>query len=233
MTDKDNISSLETLIGYKFSDPNLLERALTHSSLSAKNNGIHDLERLEFLGDRVLGLMVAEELWRRYPDLKEGELAPRLNALVRKETCAKAAKALGLDQLVRLSPFEEEAGGRDKKAILGDVCEAFLGALYIDGGLKAAKGAFNVFWVQNFEKLSRAHRDPKTTLQEWSQDKRLGVPIYKELSRKGPAHRPSFEIEVSVKGYKPTRGTGTSKRNAQMSAAKEFLMRENLWENYE
>lgn len=226
-----NLEALEKSVGYKFKDPSLLDRALTHSSLSAKGNGVRDLERLEFLGDRVLGLMVAEELWRRYPDLDEGELAPRLNALVRKETCAKAAKALGLDQFVRLSSVEEEAGGREKNAILGDVCEAFLGALYIDGGLSAAQGVFGLFWKANLEKLSKRHKDAKTTLQEWSQERKLGVPVYNVKENRGPAHEPLFVIEVLVKGFGAASGQGSSKRSAQMEAAKSFLLREKVWKN--
>ncbi len=233
MASDEEIQWLEKKIGHHFNDQTLLVRALTHSSLSSKGNGIRDLERLEFLGDRVLGLMVAEELWRRFPELEEGDLAPRLNALVRKETCAKGAIALGLDQLVRMSSFEEDAGGRKKKAILGDVCEAFLGALYIDGGLKAAQNAFAIFWLPNFEDLSKAHRDPKTVLQEWSQDKKLGVPSYREIGRDGPAHEPLFEIKVSVKGFDHAVATGTSKRDAQMQAAKVFLIREKLWKENE
>lgn len=223
----DDIEALENRVGHRFADRKLLERALTHSSLSG--GGMRDLERLEFLGDRVLGLLTAEELWRRYPDLEEGELAPRLNALVRKETCAKAAIALGLDSLVRMSPHEEASGGRRKKAILGDACEAFLGALYIDGGLSVARRAFDLFWTPNIEELSKAHRDAKTTLQEWSQQKRKGPPHYAVVSSGGPAHAPAFVIEAIVDGYAPARGEGRSKRSAQMAAAEAFLIREGVW----
>ena len=109
------------------------------------------------------------------------------------------------------------------------MCEAFLGALYIDGGIDAARLPFDRYWVANFETLSDAHRDPKTVLQEWSQEKKLGVPVYKEVSREGPAHDPSFEIKVKVKGYESAVAVGKSKRVAQMKAAKTFLLRENLW----
>ena len=227
--DEAGITALEARVGHVFADRAVLERALTHSSLSARGNNIRDLERREFLGDRVLGLMVAEALWRRHPDMSEGELAPRLNALVRKETCARAAIALGLDALVRLSAYEDQAGGRRKNAILGDVCEAFLGALYIDGGLDAARRAFALFWEPNLETLSKRHRDAKTELQEWSQERKLGVPVYEVIASDGPAHRPSFEIEVRVEGYKPARGQGSSKRSAQMKAARAFLVQEKIW----
>ena len=227
MTSKE-LLEFQDKIGHRFSDEELLLRALTHSSLSS-NSKIGDLERLEFLGDRVLGLLTAEELWRRYPKMQEGDLAPRLNALVRKETCAKASLALGLDKLVRLSAQEDSAGGRTKNAILGDVCESFLGALYVDGGLEAARKAYALFWTPNFEALAKRHRDAKTTLQEWSQDKRLGPPKYSVVSSDGPAHAPAFTIEVDVSGFEPATGGGRSKRQAQMEAATVFLIREGVW----
>jgi ribonuclease-3 len=224
---KDAIEALERRVGHKFADATLLTRALTHSSLSGK--GVRDLERLEFLGDRVLGLLTAEALWRLYPDLEEGDLAPRLNALVRKETCAKAALALGLDGLIRMSPHEEASGGRTKQAILGDACEALLGALYIDGGLEAARRAFDLFWTPNLEDLSKAHRDAKTTLQEWSQNQKKGPPHYRVIWSGGPAHAPAFVVEASIDGYRPAIGEGRSKRGAQMAAAEVFLIREGVW----
>jgi ribonuclease-3 len=225
MTDA-SFDALEARIGHRFSDRSLLECALTHASLAA---GDRDLERLEFLGDRVLGLLTADLLFRLYPDFNEGELAPRLNALVRKETCAKAADAFGLDALLRMSPQEDAAGGRRKTAILGDACEALLGALYLDGGLDAARRAYDLFWTPNLESLSRAHRDPKTTLQEWSQERRKGAPTYVVVSSGGPAHAPAFEIEVNVPGFSPARGAGKSKREAQMNAAEAFLIKERVW----
>lgn len=222
------LAALQERVGHKFADQTLLKRALTHSSL-ATTSKVGDLERLEFLGDRVLGLMAAEILWRKYPKMREGELAPRLNALVRKETCAKAAISWGLDKLVKMSTQEEESGGRHKKAILGDVAEAFLGALYIDGGLDAARKAFDLFWTPNLEALSVQHRDSKTTLQEWSQERGLGAPKYEVVNSEGPAHKPAFTIDVAVKGYPPVRAEGQSKRAAQMAAAAAFLVREKVW----
>ncbi len=232
MTGADkSLSAIEDRIGHRFSDRALVERALTHSSLSNQRNGVRDLERLEFLGDRVLGLMAADALWRAYPDMEEGELAPRLNMLVRKETCAKAALAFGLDKAVRLSSHEEGSGGRKKVAILGDVCEAFLGALYIDGGLEAAWKAFDQFWKPNLSTLAKRHRDAKTELQEWSQERALGIPDYRVIDQAGPAHRPHFTIEVHLDGFQPVSAAGSSKRNAQMKAAEAFLIREGIWSN--
>jgi ribonuclease-3 len=224
----EGLEALEARIGRKFNDRALLERSLTHSSLSGNESG-RDLERLEFLGDRVLGLFVAEALYKRFPDMVEGELAPRLNALVRKETCAKAAVALGLDRLVRMSAHEDAAGGRQKTAILGDVAEAFLGALYLDGGLESARAAYDLFWTPNLDILAQAHRDPKTALQEWSQERRRGTPEYVVVSSGGPAHAPAFEVEVKVEGFHPARGQGRSKREAQIEAALAFLLRERVW----
>ncbi|MEZ5922042.1 MAG: ribonuclease III [Parvularculaceae bacterium] len=224
------LAALQERIGWTFKEPQLLKRALTHSSLAASSK-IGDLERLEFLGDRVLGILTAEELWRRFPKMREGDLAPRFNALVRKETCAKAALAFGLDEVIRMSAQEEESGGRKKKAILGDVCEAFLGALYIDGGLEAARKAFDFYWLPNLEQLSKRHRDAKTTLQEWSQERGLGAPKYEVVDSQGPAHAPAFTIDVHVKGHKSVRAEGQSKRAAQMAAAAAFLVREKVWAN--
>lgn len=232
MTQPD-FSALEDALGWVFEDKTLLSRALTHSSLSGGVRKVRDLERLEFLGDRVLGLLTAEELWRRYPDFEEGEMAPRLNVLVRKETCAKAALHFGLDKHIMMSAWEEDAGGRKKKAILGDVMEALLGALYVDGGLKAARGVYNQFWTPNFEALSKYHRDSKTALQEWSQQRKLGTPDYIVLEADGPAHSPAFAVEVRVKGRKTAQGHGKSKRKAQMAAARAFLIREGVWSDDE
>lgn len=226
----DALAGLEARVGYAFRDRSLLERALTHASLAA---GAADLERLEFLGDRVLGLLTAEALCKAYPAMAEGDLAPRLNALVRRETCAKAALAFGLDAALRLSPQEDAAGGRRKTAILGDACEAFLGALYVDGGLDVARRAYDLFWTPNLARLSEGYRDAKTALQEWSQERRRGAPVYTVVASGGPAHAPAFEIEVVVTGYKPARGEGKSKREAQMHAAEAFLLREGVWTEHD
>lgn len=222
----DGLESLQDRIGYAFRDVGLLERALTHSSVSSAAS---DLERLEFLGDRVLGLLTADALCRAYPEMDEGELAPRLNALVRRETCAKAALAFGLDALLRMSPQEDAVGGRRKTAILGDACEAFLGALFVDGGLDAARRAYDLYWTPHLDALSHGHRDAKTALQEWSQERRRGAPAYEVVAAGGPAHAPAFEIEVRVAGFEPARGRGKSKREAQMHAAEAFLLREGVW----
>ncbi len=229
----EDTGALEKRIGHRFSDHSLLARALTHSSLSGGDRVVRDLERLEFLGDRVLGLLTAETLWRDYPHYAEGDMAPRLNALVRKETCARAAQFFGVEKYIRMSEWEAQSGGRKKKAILGDVMEALLGALYIDGGLEAARHVYDQFWTPNLEDLSKLHKDPKTALQEWSQNKKLGTPDYDVIDSEGPAHAPAFTVEVKVKGKKPSQGQGRSKREAQMEAARLFLVREGVWSDDE
>ncbi len=226
---KKDLDQLQNTLDYQFKDITLLERAVTHSSLSNEAENTKSLERLEFLGDRVLGLMTAETLWRRYPEFSEGDMAPRLNALVRKETCAKAARVIGLHDAIRLSPAEEDSGGREKDAILGDACEALLGALYIDGGLEAAQKAFDLYWLKDFDNLASRYRDSKTTLQEWAQAKLKSTPRYIVLENTGPAHAPIFTVEVTVEGIAPETASGTSKRAAQSLAAQKMLLREKIW----
>lgn len=211
-------------MGHRFDDRSLFERALTHSSVNGQR--VADLERLEFLGDRVLGLLTAEALWRRFPSLSEGDLAPRLNAMVRKETCAAAARHWALGQALRLSSGEDRAGGREKTAILGDACEALLGAIYVDGGLEAARAAYETYWIANFDVLAADPIDPKTALQEWAQERGLGVPIYRDVKKTGPDHRPTFTVEAIVGDLLPAEASGTSKREAQMRAAADILARE-------
>ncbi len=223
----DAAHAVEAALGHHFKDRSLLERALTHASLSGR--GVKDLERLEFLGDRVLGLLTAEALWRRFPDLDEGELAPRLNALVRKETCADAARAWAVGPALLLSVGEERNGGREKTAILGDACEALLGAIYIDGGLAAASTAYDTYWGAKFDALTARHQDAKTALQEWAQERRYGTPRYRDLERSGPDHSPLFTVEVSVGDLHPVTAKGKNKRDAQMKAATEMLVREGVW----
>ena len=225
-----SLDDLQIRLGHRFGNPDLLKRALTHASMRGARGDGGVLERLEFLGDRVLGLMVAEALWRRYPEAPEGELSRRLNALVRAETCAEAALALELDAHLVLAPGEESAGGRKKPGILSDACEAVLGALYIDGGLDAARKAFDLFWTPNLERLTAQPDDPKTALQEWSQARGLGAPDYEIVSKEGPDHAPAFEIAVTVAGFASARGGGASKRAAERAAAEAFLTRENIRE---
>ncbi|ADM09734.1 ribonuclease III [Parvularcula bermudensis HTCC2503] len=227
----DAAAAVEAAVGHRFDDRSLLARALTHASVS--QDGLKDLERLEFLGDRVLGLLAADLLWRRFPDMAEGELAPRLNALVRRETCADAARHWKLGEAVRMSAGEERTGGRNKDAILGDACESLLGAIYIDGGLGAAKTAFETYWTPRVEELIDDHADAKTALQEWAQEKGLGTPSYRDIDRDGPDHAPIFTVAVVVQGLESAEARGPNKRSAQMQAARSILVREGVWPSHD
>jgi ribonuclease III len=214
-----DLGSLEQKLGHRFSDPALLERALTHASTTSS----HSNERLEFLGDRVLGLVVAETLHSRYPQESEGALTIRFHALVRAEACARVAEAAGLRAYVRHS------GGFDsaRAAILSDVCEAVIAALYLDGGMAAARLFIENYWTDMLDdsSLSAEMRDAKTRLQEWAQGRGLPAPAYREIARTGPAHAPRFTIEVSIQDEAPETGEGGSKREAEQEGAAKLLTR--------
>ncbi|MBW7837452.1 MAG: ribonuclease III [Sphingomonadales bacterium] len=214
MTDGD-LSPLYDSLGYRFQSSALLRQALSHASLAGDVN----YERLEFLGDRVLGLVVAEWLLERYPKLKEGPLAQRLAALVKRETLAEAAKDLDLARYVLMSRGAEDEGGRTKPAILADCCEAVIGAIYLDGGLEAARGLIRRAWARFFDGLGEAARHAKTDLQEWAQGRGLPAPTYREVERSGPDHAPQFVVAVDVEGFEPVTGEGSSKRTAEVAAA--------------
>lgn len=199
----------------------MLKRALTHSSANAALSN----ERLEFFGDRVLGLIAAEKLHALYPADAEGALALKFNALVRQETCAKAAEAAGLaDQLI-LASSEASSGGRRKAAILAGACEAVIAALYLDGGFGAARRFVECYWGEAFGALDRDMRDSKTMLQEWAQARQgdTSAPVYSLVRREGPDHAPRFLVEVSVSGLAAHTGEGGSKREAEQDAAKNML----------
>lgn len=214
------MSELETRLGHTFKDKDLLTRALTHASASSTVSN----ERLEFLGDRVLGLVIAEKLHHLFPEDPEGILALKLNALVRSEACARAAEKVGLGEFLILANSEVASGGRKKAAILAGACEAVIAALYLDGGFAVARNFIEKNWEEQFSGLSRDMRDAKTALQEWSQAKKGGVaPIYKLIKREGPDHAPRFAVEVSVAGQEPVTGEGSSKREAEQAAARAML----------
>jgi ribonuclease-3 len=208
-------------LGHVFRDRDLLKRALTHSSANAHASN----ERLEFLGDRVLGLIAAEKLHALYPDDAEGALALKFNALVRQETCAKAAEAAGLAEHLILAASESNSGGRRKAAILAGACEAVIAALYEDGGVDAARRFVECYWARDFGALDREMRDSKTMLQEWAQSRRgdTTAPVYALVSRSGPDHAPHFVVEVSVTGQSSQSGQGGSKREAEQDAARNML----------
>jgi len=204
-------------ISHDFTDPSLLERALTHASATAPG-GI-DNERMEFLGDRVLGLVVADALMARFPAASEGEMAPRLNKLVRRETCAQVARALDLGSFLRLAPAEERQGGRDKTAILANAMEAVIAALYLDGGLEVARRFILAHWEDAFEEVAQVPRDSKTVLQELLHARGLSHPDYRTVERSGSDHAPVFTVEVDGGEAGTARGQGASKRAAEQAAA--------------
>lgn len=218
------LDSIQARLGYQFKDKKLLECALTHSSYGDGRRKVRDNERLEFLGDRVLGLLTAEVLFHTAPDDKEGKLARRLNALVRKETCARVARKLGLGDALFMSPSEERQGGREKLSILGDACEALIAALYIDGGRASVQAFYDEYWTNEIKLVTQSsNKDPKTELQEKAASFGYGLPTYVVTERSGPDHRPLFVIKVDIEGLGSALGTGKSKKDAERFAALHLL----------
>jgi len=214
-----------TILGYRFRDPALLSEALTHASLDGgrKEKRGPDNERLEFLGDRVLGLVIATHLLETFPQADAGALARRYNSLVRRETLAKIARTLDLGAYLRMSKAEDSSGGRNKSAMLADGCEAVIAALYLDGGLEAASAFIHTHWAPLVGRDGQAGRDAKTALQEWAHAAGLHPPMYEEVERSGPAHDPHFVVAASLEGHPQVTGEGTSKRRAQQAAAATLL----------
>lgn len=206
-------------LGYDFHDPQLLEMALTHPSLGKPASN----QRLEFLGDAVLGLVVTEMLYQQYPNENEGELARRLASLVRGETLAAIAQDLKLGDALRLSAGEAAAGGRSASSNLEDALEALIGAIYLDGGLDAARNFIEPHWKKRADTITTPPKDAKTSLQEWAQARGLPVPSYVVSDQSGPAHAPQFTVEVTVKGQPAKSGTAPSKRAAEQAAAAKLL----------
>ncbi|WP_339834228.1 ribonuclease III [uncultured Parvibaculum sp.] len=217
-------AALEKKLSYEFKDKGLLARALTHPSTGPEN-----YQRLEFLGDRVLGLAVADWLLRLFPDADEGELAIRFNALVRKEACAEVAARIDLGRFIIMGAGEEKAGGRQKSAILADGCEALIAALYLDGGMAAATRFITREWAQLVDKHEEIPQDAKTALQEWAHAQGLPAPSYRQTARSGPDHAPEFTVEVVVGDSKPLTGKGNSKRQAEQAAARALLETAGVW----
>lgn len=217
-------------LGFAFKNRSLVELALTHASARPSLKPNEDNERLEFLGDRVLGLAVAELLTQTFPEASEGELARRYNQLVRAETCAEIAKEWELGPLILMSGGEAESGGREKKTILANACEAVLGAIFIEGGYQAARDVVFRFWATELAGLDLAAPDAKSILQEWVQGRRLSLPRYVEIAREGPDHKPRFTAEVQIDGVAPERGHGANKRAAEQAAALAMLLREGVWQ---
>ncbi|WP_424944436.1 ribonuclease III [Aliiroseovarius crassostreae] len=216
-----DLQAFEGRIGHSFKDPELLIRALTHGSLSSSTRP--DNQRLEFLGDRVLGLVMAERLLEDDPKAAEGVLAPRYNALVRKEACADVAREVGLGEVLKLGRSEQKTGGRRKQALLGDAMEAVIAAVYRDAGFDVARDMVLRLWGDRIGKVEADARDPKTSLQEWAQARKLAPPTYVEIARDGPDHAPEFTIEARLDNGKSAQARANSKRQAEQAAAKALL----------
>ena len=218
-----DIAGFQDRIGHRFDDPALLLRALTHSSRSSANRG--DNQRLEFLGDRVLGLVIAEKLLSDDAGASEGQLAPRFNALVRKEACADVARAVDLGAVLKLGRSEMMSGGRRKQALLGDAMEAVIAAVYLDAGLDTARDMILRLWGKRIVAVEEDARDPKTALQEWAQARGMALPQYTQVGRSGPDHAPVFEIEVRLADGQTATASAGSKRQAEQAAAQTLLER--------
>ncbi|WP_397544180.1 ribonuclease III [Roseovarius salis] len=215
------LKAFQSRLGHSFARPELLVRAVTHSSMSSPNRD--DNQRLEFLGDRVLGLVMAEALLERDQSAEEGQLAPRFNALVRKETCAEVAREIDLGKVLKLGRSEMMSGGRRKQALLGDAMEAVIAAIYRDGGYEAARAVVLRLWGARIDTVKQDARDAKTALQEWAQARGLPPPDYIETARSGPDHNPRFTIEVRLSNGAAESATAGSKRQAEQTAAKALL----------
>lgn len=225
------LDKLQERLGYRFTDEALLRRALTHSSaISPAKRVQSSYQRLEFLGDRVLGLTVADLLFQRRPDANEGELSRTLNSVVRKESCADVARDLDLGGVIVLGESEARTGGAEKEAILADVCEAIIGAIYRDGGTAKAYAFVERAFASHLNNSAARQADPKTALQEWAQARGLNPPNYKLAERSGPDHAPVFTIAVHIEGFQPAMATGSSKKIAEREAAEQFLDREGIRE---
>ncbi len=213
------MDGLQERIGHRFASPNLLWQALTHPS----NAGELSYQRLEFLGDSVLGLVIADMLFALYPKEAEGNLAKRHAGLVCGPTLAEIARGLDLGSALRLGQSEEQSGGRTNDSNLEDVCEAIIGAIYLDAGLEAARAFIQRQWSARAKSTITPPRDAKTRLQEWAQARSLPLPEYAVIEASGPAHAPKFVIEARLRKQEPARGEGTNKRQAEQAAASAML----------
>lgn len=219
------VSDLSAILGHHFAQPDLLTQALTHPSIvqGRRHRQSAPYERLEFLGDRVLGLVVADMLFKAFPQEAEGALARRFTALVRREAVARVALAIGLDERLAMAKGDEDAGGRANHGILADACEAVIGALYADGGYEVAARFIRGRWTALMEEVSAPPKDAKTALQEWAQGLGKALPAYVVVGSEGPPHDPVFLVEVAVEGVESVQGRGSSKRVAEQAAAAALL----------
>lgn len=221
MKQSAELIALQDRLGYKFIKPELLRQSVTHSSMSSP--GRNDNQRLEFLGDRVLGLVMSEALLQHDQEATEGVLAPRFNALVRKETCADVARQIDLGAALKLGRSEQMSGGRRKLALLGDAMEAVIAAVYLDGGFETARTLILRLWGSRIEAVEEDAKDAKTSLQEWAQARAQEPPKYILADRSGPDHAPVFTIQAILASGETSTATAGSKRQAEQAAAKALL----------
>lgn len=214
-------AQLQDILGHRFAELDLLARALVHASVSEERGQSN--ERLEFLGDRVLGLVVAQALFLRYPNEAEGELARRFAGLTSRDALVRVAGSLSLDRFIQAQHGDKETAKRSQPSVAADTLEAVLGALYLDGGLKPAETFINKHWEALMEEDLSPPKDAKTTLQEWAQGLGLGLPQYEVVSREGPDHAPVFTLSVAIKGHGAKTGQGGSRRAAEQAAADALL----------
>jgi ribonuclease-3 len=231
-TGRRRLSTLEQRLGYAFSDQENLERALTHASRRKRGAELFHYEQLEFLGDRVLGLAVADLLHRAFPQAREGELSLRFNAAVNAHALAEISDELGLHEFIRTGDDIKQVTARRMKNLRADVLEAVIAAIYLDGGLEAASDFVRRRWRSRLDSAP-ARRDSKTELQEWAHSRKFEAPTYRVLSREGPDHDPRFTVSVTVGNLAESIGAGQSKRAAEQDAARGLLEREGVWSNSE
>ena len=224
----DIVARVEERIGHRFADAGRLERALTHSSLRNPSGG--NYERLEFLGDRVLGLCVAELLFEHFREASEGELSVRLNQLVSAQTCGEVADELGLHEFIRTGADVKQVTDKRMLNVRADVVESIIAAIYLDAGLEAARGFIHAHWKGRAFAEDAARRDAKTELQEWAHARYGVTPVYRVTDRSGPDHEPVFKVIVEVQGAEPASGVSRSKRAAEQAAATALLEREGVWQ---
>ena len=225
----EQVRELERRIGHTFSNHERLHRALTHSSASRSSKVTAHYERLEFLGDRVLGLCIAEMLYTAFPDAHEGELSVRLNTLVSGKMCAMVADEIDLHKFIRAGADVKQLAGKRMRSVRADVVESLIATIYLDAGLAAAQDFVRRFWADRLHEKDAGNRDSKTALQEWAHADGHQTPTYRVVDQKGPDHEPEFILRVEVDGLEGADGTGRSKRSAEQLAAQNLLLREGAW----
>ena len=221
MSESGSLKRFSERLGHEFGEPDLLRQALTHASASTKKD--HDNQRLEFLGDRVLGLVISQALFEADLEAREGQLAPRFNALVRKEACAEVAAQIDLGEALMLGRSEMRSGGRRKIALLGDAMEAVIAAVYLDAGFSTAQALVLRLWGDRVNTAQERAADPKSSLQEWAQARGIPTPVYADISRTGPDHQPVFVVEAVLINGLSAQGQAASKKSAQVQAATALL----------